>query len=110
MLRLYKSRAHIGKKRATLNRADAGAIHIKDPRKEDTGDNEYSGCRGIINPCPEEEGDRGATKRAGAVAIQIKGPHGEKRATLKSAGAEAIQINGPQRKGKGDNEETGCRG
>ena len=90
MKRLCKSRACRGRRRATIKRADAEAIQIKGPQKEEKGDNKGTGCRGYTN--------HGRAHRR------------MRRATIKRPDAVAIQIKGLYREGKGDNKESGCRG
>ena len=43
MLRLYRSSARKGRRRATIKRADAEAIQIKGPQWEEKGDNKDGG-------------------------------------------------------------------
>ena len=59
---------------AQRKRADADAIRIMGPPKDETGDDEESGCRGYRHQGPAVAYERATIKRADAEVIQITGP------------------------------------
>ena len=46
MQMIYRSRASRGRNISTIKRADAEAVQIKGPHREEKGDDKESGCRG----------------------------------------------------------------
>ena len=49
MQRLYKSKARRGRKRATIKRAGAGAVHTKGRQRDEKGDYKESGRKGYTD-------------------------------------------------------------
>ena len=108
MNRLLKSRAHRGRRKAIIKRADDEAVLITCPQREEKGDNKERermkrvyrsrARRGRRRPTIQRADARGYTKRGG------------RRATIKRANEGAIQIKGPQREDNGDNKESGDQG
>ena len=62
------------RKRATITRADAEAIQIKGPQRDEKNNNKENGCRGLYRPRARRGKRRAPIKRADAEATQTKGP------------------------------------
>ena len=110
MLRLYRSRARRGRRRATLNRAGAEAIQIKGPRRKHKSDRKERGCRGYTDQGPAEGGEERQQRERMQMMYRSWARRGRRRATGKRRDAEAIQIKGPQMEEESDTKERGCRG
>ena len=65
MQRLYKFKTLGGRRGAAIKRADAEAIQIKGPQREEKGDNKDHGRRGYTNQGPQRE-EKGDNKESGS--------------------------------------------
>ena len=66
MQRLYKLEARRGRKRARITRADAEAIQIKGPQREEKAEPEESGCWSLNKSRARRRRRKAGIKRAAA--------------------------------------------
>ena len=72
----------------TIKRANADAIHIKGPRREEKGDNKESGCLSYTDQGPPAEGGKGRQQNERMQRLyKPRANRGRRRALIKRADA-----------------------